>query len=285
MTDPHAMGPQTFVRPVTRRQARTDWLQIDLSELWHHRELVYFYALRDIKVKYKQTLLGAAWAVLQPVLTMAVFAVFIGRAANLATASVPYPIFMLCALLPWQLFAYALTQSSLSLVQDAEVLRKIYFPRVILPIASVLAGLLDFAIAFAVLLVAMAIYGVVPGLAIIALPLVLILVLAAALAAGFWMAALNVQYRDVRYALPFLAQIWFFLTPVAYSSSVVRESWRFIYSLNPMVGVVESFRWAMLNEPPPSLVGLLSSTAVTVVLFLSGLIYFRRTERHFADLV
>ncbi len=197
----------------------------------------------------------------------------------------PYPVFAFCALLPWQLFAYALTQSSNSLVQDVQVLTKVYFPRLIIPLASVIAGLVDFAIAFVVLIVMMLYYDIVPGLAVLTLPLFTVLALAAALSVGLWMSALNVKYRDVRYTIPFLAQFWLFVTPVAYSSSLVPPQWQTLYGINPMVGVVEGFRWALLGSPAPSLPVLAASTATTAVLLLGGLFYFRRMEKTFADVV
>ncbi len=272
-------------RPAIRRQARPGWVAINFAELWHFRELLVFYAIRDIKVRYKQTLLGAAWAVLQPVLTMVVFSIFFGRLAGVPSDGVPYPVFAFCALLPWQLFAYALTQSSNSLVQDAQVLTKVYFPRLIIPLASVIAGLVDFTIAFVVLIGMMLYYNIVPGLAVLTLPLFAVLALAAALSVGLWMSALNVKYRDVRYTIPFLAQFWLFITPVAYSSSLVPVKWQTIYGTNPMVGVVEGFRWALLGKsslPGPMLI---VSVAATVLLLAGGLFYFRRMEKSFADIV
>lgn len=272
-------------RPVTRRQPQLGWVHVNLTEFWQARELLWFYAVRDIKVKYKQTLLGAAWAVLQPVLTMVVFSVFLGGLAGISTPGVPYPVFTLCALLPWQLFSYALVNSSLSLVNNADVLRKVYFPRLILPVASVIAGLVDFAISFAVLLGVMVWFGVWPGPAVFVLPFMVVFVLGVALAVGLWLSAVNVRYRDVRYAIPFLAQIWMFVTPVLYPASLVQERWRLIYSLNPMAGVVEGFRWALLGQPAPEFGMLMASGTATLALLLGGLYYFRRTERNFADLV
>jgi lipopolysaccharide transport system permease protein len=272
-------------KPTVRRQAKSGWVAVDFRELWESRELLLFYAVRDIKVRYKQTMLGATWAVLQPVLTMVVLSIFLGRLAGISVPGVPYPVFILCGVLPWQLFSYALTQSSLCLVNDAEVLRKVYFPRLILPIASVIAGLVDFAIAFAVLIVVLLYFGVVPGPAVVALPALMVFALVAALSAGFWLSAVNVRYRDVRYVIPFLAQILMFVTPVAYPATLVKPEWRLVYGLNPMAGVVEGFRWALLDQPPPSLDTLLASIAVTVALFVGGVFYFRRTERDFADLI
>jgi lipopolysaccharide transport system permease protein len=272
-------------RSVVRRQARPGWVAIDFAELWRYRELLVFYAIRDIKVRYKQTLLGAAWAVLQPVLTMVVFSIFFGRLAGVPSDGAPYPIFAFCALLPWQLFAYALTQSSNSLVQDAQVLTKVYFPRLVIPLASVIAGVVDFAIAFVVLIGMMLYYDIAPSMAVLTLPLFTILALAAALSVGLWFSALNVKYRDVRYTIPFLAQFWLFITPVAYSSSLVPVKWQTIYGINPMVGVVEGFRWALLSKSSPPGLMLVVSVLATAVLLVGGLFYFRRMEKSFADIV
>jgi lipopolysaccharide transport system permease protein len=271
-------------RPFIRRQARPGWVAINFAELWQYRELLFFQALRDIKVRYKQTLLGAAWAILQPVLTMVVFSIFFGNLAGVPSDGVPYPVFALAALVPWQLFTYALTQSSNSLVDNAQVLSKVYFPRLIIPLASVLAGLIDFAIACVVLVGMMLYYEIVPGWGILTLPFFTLLAIAAALAAGLWLSALNVKYRDVRYTIPFLAQFWLFVTPVAYSSSLVPEKWQAIYGINPMAGVVDGFRWALLGKTPPGPI-LLVSMGATALLLLGGLFYFRRMEKTFADIV
>jgi lipopolysaccharide transport system permease protein len=271
-------------RQVTRRQARPGWIAINFAELWQYRELLFFQALRDIKVRYKQTFLGAAWAILQPVLTMVVFSIFFGNLAGVPSDGVPYPVFAFCALVPWQLFAYALTHSSNSLVDSANVLTKVYFPRLILPLASVLAGLVDFVIACLALVGMMLYYSIVPGWAMLTLPLFTMLALAAALAVGLWLSALNVKYRDVRYTIPFLAQLWLFVTPVAYSSSLVPEKWQSIYGINPMAGVVDGFRWALLGKTPPGPM-LLVSVAATALLLLGGLFYFRRMEKTFADII
>ena len=272
-------------RPAVRRQARPGWTAINFAELWHYRELLVFYAIRDIKVRYKQTILGATWAVLQPVMTMLVFSIFFGRLAGVPSDGLPYPVFAFCALLPWQLFAFALTQSSNSLVQDAQVLTKVYFPRLIIPFGSVVAGLVDFAIAFVVLIGMMLYFDIVPGPAMLTLPLFILLALAAALAVGLWLSALNVKYRDVRYTTTFLAQFWLFVTPVAYSSSLVPAQWQTIYAINPMVGVVEGFRWALLGKSAPPGVMLIVSVAATAILLTGGLFYFRRMEKTFADII
>jgi len=270
---------------VIRRQARPGWVAIDLAELWRYRELLYFQAIRDIKVRYKQTLLGVSWAVLQPVMAMVVFSIFFGKLAKVPSDGIPYPVFTYCALLPWQLFAYALTYSSNSLVDNSHVLTKVYFPRLILPLAAVIAGLVDFAIAFLVLAGMMVYYGISPGPALITLPLFTLLAVGAALSVGLWLSALNVKYRDIRYTIPFLAQLWLFATPVAYSSSLVPEKWKALYGVNPMVGVIEGFRWALLGKSAPPGQMLFISVIATALMLMGGLFYFRRMEKSFADIV
>ncbi len=271
-------------KAMVRRQARPGWVAIDLAELWRYRELIFFYAVRDIKVRYKQTLLGIAWAVLQPVLTMVVFSIFFGMLAKVPSDGVFYPIFSYCGLVPWQLFVYALTQSSNRIVEDANVITKVYFPRLIVPLASVMAGLVDFSIAFGVLMAMILYYDIPLGPAVLTLPFFVLLGLMAALAVGLWLSALNVRYRDVRYTIPFLAQFWLFVTPVAYSSSLVPTKWQSIYGINPMAGVVNGFRWALLGTTPPDSMLFVSVTA-TVVLLIGGLFFFRRMEKSFADLI
>jgi lipopolysaccharide transport system permease protein len=261
------------------------WVSLRLHDLWEYRDLIYFLTWRDIKVRYKQTALGAAWAILQPVLTMAVFTIFFGRLAKLPSDGVPYPVFVYAALLPWQLFAFALTESSNSLVVQQNLITKVYFPRLVIPIAGVLAGLVDFTISFCVLIVLLVYYGLSPTAAILALPLFVALTVATALGVGLWLSALNVRYRDVRYTIPFLSQIWMFSTPVAYPSSLVPEKWRILYGLNPMAGVVDGFRWALFERiPEPGPMILASATAV-IALLVGGLYYFRKTEKSFADMV
>ena len=272
-------------RPFVRRQARPGWVAIDFAELWRYRELLVFQAVRDIRVRYKQTVLGVAWAILQPVVTMVVFSLFFGKLAKLPSDGIPYPIFTFCALLPWQLFTYALTYSSNSLVDNANAVTKVYFPRLILPFSAVISGLIDFAIAFVVLAGIMFYYGVRPGWPVIVLPLFIILALAVAMSIGVWLSALNVKYRDIRYTIPFLSQFWLFATPVAYSSSLVPEKWQTVYGINPMVSVVDGFRWALLGRSAPSIPMLIVSIIATVVLLACGLFYFRRMEKSFADIV
>jgi lipopolysaccharide transport system permease protein len=269
----------TLIRPAR------GWVALRLRELWDYRELLYFLTWRDVKVRYKQTAIGAAWAVIQPFFTMVVFSVFFGNLARMPSDGIPYPIFAYSALVPWTYFANALTQASNSVVQHEHVITKIYFPRLVLPLASVLGGLLDFAIALTVLLGMMLFYGIVPTTAIWTLPLFVLLAVATALGVGLWMSALNVQYRDVRYAVPFLIQFWLFATPIAYPSSLVPQRWRALYGLNPMAGVVEGFRWVLLGQAQAPGPLLAVSAAMVALLLLTGLYYFRRMERTFADVV
>ena len=269
---------------VAIRPAR-GWAGLELRELWQYRELLFFLIWRDIKVRYKQTALGAAWAVLQPVFTMVVFSLFFGKLAKVPSDGVPYPVFAYCALLPWQLFAYALAESSNSVVGNERLITKIYFPRLVIPIAGVLAGMVDFAIAFSVLLVLMLRYGIFPTWTIATLPLFVLLAILTALAVGVWLSALNVQYRDVRYTVGFLTQIWLFLSPVAYPSSLVPARWRLLYGLNPMAGVVEGFRWALIGKTPAPGAMLAVSSVVVLLLLVGGLYYFRRMEKSFADVI
>jgi lipopolysaccharide transport system permease protein len=272
--------PFTIIRP------SRGWVSLDLRELWEYRELLYFLVWRNIKVRYKQTVLGAAWAILQPVLTMVVFSVFFGRLANVPSDGFPYPIFSYTALLPWQLFARAVTDSSNSLVTNQRLITKVYFPRLVIPISAVLAGLVDFGIAFLVLLGMMFYYRITLTAFAWTLPLFVLLALGTALAVSLWMSALNVKYRDVHHIVPFLTQLWFYATPIAYSSSLVPEGFRALYGLNPMVGVVEGFRWALLGSKTWGTRTLVVVSALAVVILLvGGLVYFRRMERTFADVV
>jgi lipopolysaccharide transport system permease protein len=260
-------------------------VRLNLGEVWAYRELLFFLIWRDVKVRYKQTALGAAWAILQPVLTMVVFSVFFGRLAKMPSDGIPYPVFAFAALLPWQLFAFALSESANSLVGNQNLITKVYFPRLIVPLASVLAGLVDFAIAFVVLLCLMFYYGIVPTGAIVFLPFFVLLAILTALSVGLWLSSLNVTYRDVRYTIPFLTQFWMFATPVAYPSSLVPERWRAFFGLNPMAGVVEGFRWALLGRAQSPGPLLIVSILAVITLLIGGLMYFRQTERTFADLV
>ena len=261
------------------------WAALDLQEVWEYRELVWFLIWRDIKVRYKQASLGIAWAVIQPVMTMLVFTLIFGRLAQLPSDGLPYPVFTFTALLPWQLFSGALTGSANSVVNSASLISKVYFPRLVIPIASVMATLVDFSISFGVLLGLMAWYGISLRLAVVVLPLLVMLALAIALAVGLWASALNVRYRDVRHVMPFVVQFWLLASPVAYSTSLITSpAWRAVYSLNPMVGVIEGFRWAVLGSTPPSVL-VVPSVLVTGVLLAGGLFFFRRTEASFADVI
>jgi lipopolysaccharide transport system permease protein len=275
---------ETSALPILEIRPTKGFLSLNLGEIWNYRELLYFLVWRDIKVRYKQTALGAAWAIIQPVMTMIVFSVFFGRLAKVPSDGIPYPVFAYTALLPWQLFAFALTESSNSLVGSQNLITKVYFPRLVIPLASVLAGLVDFFIAFIVLLGLMMFYGIRPTVSVVWLPLFILLALATALSVGLWFSALNVKYRDVRYTIPFLSQIWMFATPVAYPSSLIPQPWRAWSGLNPMAGVVEGFRWALLgNASNPGLL-LWISTGAVLLLLVGGLFYFRRMESTFADI-
>jgi len=261
------------------------WVALRLKDLWTYRELVYFLTWRDIKVRYKQTLLGAVWAVLQPLLTMLVFSLFFGRLAGIPSDGVPYPIFAFAALVPWTFFANGLTQASTSLVSNANLITKVYFPRLAAPISTILAGVVDFVLAFLVLLLMMAAYGIAPTANAVWLPVFLLLAVVTSLGVGLWLSAMNVLFRDVRYTVPFLTQFWLFATPIAYPSSMLSEPWRTIYGINPMVGVVEGFRWSLLGtNAAPGAVAVVSGV-VALGLLVSGAYYFRRMERTFADLV
>ncbi|MGI6381506.1 MAG: ABC transporter permease [Anaerolineae bacterium] len=261
------------------------WTGLKLRELWEYRDLLFFLAWRDISVRYKQTILGAAWAIIQPFFSMVVFSLFFGRLAQIPSDGVPYPIFSYAAMLPWTYFANAMTNSSNSLVGSANLLTKVYFPRLVIPLASVIPPAIDFAIAFVVLLGMMAFYGIAPTWHVLWLPAFLLLALITALGVGLWLSAMNVQYRDVRYAVPFLVQFWMFASPVTYPSSIVPEAWRALYGLNPMAGVIEGFRWALLGTEtsPGPLIAV--SVGAALVLLVSGAYYFRRMERTFADVV
>jgi len=285
-----AAGVSTEV-PVLLIKPGRGWASLNLKEVWAYREMLYFLIWRDVKVRYKQTALGAAWAILQPLLTMIVFTIFFGRLAKVGSDGLPYPIFSYTGLLPWTFFAHGLTQSSSSVIGGANLLRKVYFPRLIIPASPVLGGLVDFGIAFLVLIGMMAYYGIWPGAAVVLLPFLLLLAIVTALGVGMWLSALNVEYRDFRYVVPFLVQMWLFVTPVIYPASRVTAklaqhglpAW--LYGLNPMSGVVEGFRWALLGSGSPPGPILAVSAAVSLVLLVSGAFYFRRMERTFADIV
>ena len=261
------------------------WTSLELNELLAYRELLYFLTWRDIKVRYKQTALGLTWAVLKPLSLMLIFTVVFGWLAQVPSDGLPYPVFSLCAILPWQLFAQMLSSTSQSLVSNQNLLTKVYFPRLVIPLAALGVGLMDFMIAAAILACVMAYFQMVPTLLTLLLPSFVLLAIMISLGVGFWFSALNIQYRDVGHALPFLTQLWFFATPIAYPSSLVPESWRTWYGLNPMATVVEGFRWSLLGTGGLSTDMWLTSVAVTVAVFVSGLYYFRRVEETFADVV
>jgi len=271
--------------PVLRIEARRRWLALDLGELWAYRDLIYFFVWRDIKVRYKQTVIGAAWAILQPVLTMLVFSLFFGKLAKIPSQGLPYPIFYYTALLPWNYFASAMQGATNIVVENQRVITKIYFPRVVLPISSILSGLVDFAISFTVFLALMAWYRMAPTRAVIWLPAFLLLAVLTALGVGLWLSALNALYRDVRYVVPFLVQFWLFASPVAYPSSLVPAKWRWLYGLNPMAGVIEGFRWALTGHGDPPSILLAASSGAVVLLVLSGLVYYHAMEGTIADVV
>lgn len=258
---------------------------IDLKGLWQYRELLYFLIWRDVKVLYKQTAIGAGWAVLQPLATMAVFTIIFGALAKIPSDGLPYPIFAYTALLPWTYFSQAVTRSGTSVVGDANLISKVYFPRLLVPLSAALAPLVDFAIAFVLLLGMMAWYGIVPTAATLALPAVFVLAIVTAMAVGLWLSALNVLYRDVRHAIPFLLLLWMYASPIAYPVSLVPERWRALYGLNPMVGVIEGFRWALLGGAGHDLSTIMTSAIAVVILFVGGVVFFRRIERTFADIV
>lgn len=273
-------------KPHLRIQPSKGWVSLRLNELWQYRELLYFLTWRDIKVRYKQTVLGAAWAILQPFMTMVVFSLFFGALAQIPSDGMPYPIFSYTALVPWTFFASGLSNSADSLVGSANLIKKVYFPRLAIPIATVLSGVVDFLIAFVVLLVLLLVYGMLPTLNVVFLPFFVLLAFITALGVGLWLSALNVQFRDVRYTIPFITQFWLFITPIAYPSSLIENDiLRAIYGINPMAGVVEGFRWALLgtdSAPGPTII---VSFAAALLVFVGGMFYFRRMEKTFADVV
>lgn len=272
-------------RPVLRIAPPRGWLDLNLREVWAFRELLYFFVWRDLKVRYKQTAIGAAWAVLQPFMAMVIFSLIFGVLAHLPSHGLPYPIFYFAALLPWTYFASALQNATNTVVEQQRVITKVYFPRLVLPISAVLSGLLDFALGFAVYLGLQFYYGIAPGKAILWLPLLLLLAVLTALAVGLWLSALNAIYRDVRYVVPYLVQLWLFASPVVYPSSLVPGRWRVLYGLNPMAGVIEGFRWALTGTGEPPNLLLAASGGVVLVILLGGLVYFQRMETTIADVV
>lgn len=268
-----------------RIEPSTGFVSLRLREIWSYRELLYFLIWRDVKVRYKQTGLGIAWAVIQPVMTMVVFSVFFGKLAKLSSDGVPYPIFAFAALVPWTLFANGLTQGTNSLVGSSNLITKVYFPRLIIPFATVLAGVVDFVIAFCVLLVLMLFYGISPTWKALWIPVLFFITLITSLAVSLWLSAMNVKYRDVKYVIPFLTQIWMFATPIAYASSLIHEPWRTVYGINPMVGVVEGFRWALLGTDSLPGFMIIISAGASILMLIGGAFYFRRMEKTFADVV
>ena len=286
-----ALGAPTREPATIRIEPSEGWTSLRLKEVWAYRELLYFLVWRDVKVRYKQTFFGVAWAILQPLMTMVVFTIFFGGLARVGSDGLPYPLFSYAGLLPWTFFAQGVSQASNSLVGSSNLIKKVYFPRLIVPLASVLGGLVDFAVAFGVLIGLMAYYGIGSSLSVVALPVFLLIATAAGLGVGLWLSALNVEYRDFRYVVPFLIQIWLFATPVIYPASTVQEKLQsmglptWLYGLNPMAGVVQGFRWALFGRSSFSAADLAASGAASVFLLISGAFFFRRMERTFADIV
>ena len=266
-------------------EPKKGWVPVDLREIWSYRELLYFLTKRDIKVRYKQTVLGGLWAVIQPAFTMVVFTLFFGKLAKVPSDGLPYPIFVYAGLLPWTYFANAVAASSNSLVGSANLITKVYFPRLMVPASAALAGLLDFFIALFVLGALMIYYQFMPGVGLLLFPFLVALTFLCAVGVGLWLSALNVQYRDIRYAIPFLVQIWMFLSPVIYPVSLVQEKYQWLLALNPMGGVIHAYRASLLGHQPVEWPLLVLSAAIIVALFLGGLCYFRRMEKVFADIV
>jgi lipopolysaccharide transport system permease protein len=273
---------ETSEIPVIDIHPSHGWIPVNLKDLWLYRELLYFLTWREIKVRYKQTVLGFAWAIIQPFFMMIVFTLFFGNLANVPTGGIPYPLFNYAALLPWTLFSAGITRSGMSLVQDVNLVRKIYFPRLVMPIAGILSPVVDFAIAFTILIGMMFYYHYFPTVQMLWLPVFLILALMTALGVGLWLSALNIKYRDIQYMIPFLIQLWLFASPVVYSSSSLPSKFQAVYALNPMAGVIEGFRWALLGTEPPGSV-IFVSLAIVVVVLVTGAFYFRRGEQTFAD--
>ena len=268
---------------ITIRPSR-GWVPIDFRALWEYRELLYFLTWREIKVRYKQTLLGFTWAIIQPFAMMVVFTLFFGTLAKVPSEGIPYPLFNYAALLPWMLFAEGISRASGSLVQDANLVQKVYFPRLAMPLSGILSPLIDFAIASTILIGMMFYFGYPPTVSILWLPAFIILAMMTALGVGMWLSTINVKYRDVRYVIPFLIQLWLFASPVVYSSTLLPQRFQVVYGLNPMAGVIEGFRWALLGtEPPGSLIAV--SAIIVIVILVSGAYYFRRMEKTFADVV
>jgi lipopolysaccharide transport system permease protein len=281
---PTATGQADHQEPTVVIEASHGWRELGLSELWSHRELMFFFVWRDLKVRYRQTAFGAAWAVMQPVLLMIVFSVSVGRISGVGPKNLPYPLFAFAGLVPWTLFASSLTSASNSLVSSEAIITKVYFPRLLLPFAAVGSFIIDFLVAMVVLLVLMLYYGTVPTIAVVWLPLFTLFALVTALGVGTWLAAINVRYRDVKYVVPFLVQTWMFASPVIYVSTLIPDNWRWLYALNPMTGVLDGFRWALIGGSRPDSL-ILVSAAASVLVFTSSLVYFKHTEQTFADVI
>jgi len=279
------MNETNPAQPITIIEPQKGWIPIDFKEIWKYRELFYFLTKRDIKVRYKQTVLGGLWAIIQPFFTMVIFSIFFGRLAKLPSDGIPYPIFVYAGLLPWIYFANSVTNSGNSLVGSANLITKVYFPRVIIPASASLSGLLDLFIAMSILIVMMIYYGLFPSLAILMFPFLIGLTFLFAVGVGLWLSAMNVPYRDIRYAIPFLIQIWMFISPVIYPASLVTEKYKWVLALNPMGGIINAFRACLLGHKPIDWLILGTSTLIVFVTFLSGLYYFRRSEKIFADVV
>ena len=279
------IGPPVDSIPIIAIAPSRGWVALNLGELWEYRELLYFLTWREIKVRYKQTVLGAGWAIIQPLSTMLIFSLFFGKLGKMSSDRIPYPLFCMAGLVPWTFFANGLSQSATSLVSSSNLISKVYFPRLAIPLAAILSGAVDFAISFVLLLGMMAFYHQAPPLRCIYLPLFFLLAFVTALGVGLWLSALNVEYRDVRYTIPFLTQFWMFATPIAYPSSLLHEPWRTVYGLNPMAGVVEGFRWALIgtNTAPGPIIA--ASSLASVMILIGGAFYFRRMEKTFADVV
>jgi lipopolysaccharide transport system permease protein len=278
---PTTVGKQ---EPTIRIRPPKKWVPINFSELWHYRELLFSFVARDVKIRYKQTALGFLWAIIQPLFLMVVFTLFFGNLAKVPSEGIPYPLFSFAALIPWTLFAEGITRSTTSMVSNANIMTKVYFPRLIMPLSGILSPLVDFAIAFIILIMMMAYYGFIPTIAIVLLPAFILLAILTSLSVGLWLSALNVKYRDFQYTIPFLIQLWLFASPVVYPASMLPQSWQLVYALNPMVGVIEGFRWALLGTNPPQAM-ILISVGVVVLLLIGGLFYFKRMEQYFADVV
>lgn len=276
-------GSQAQAVPVTHITPSRGWFDLNVREMWVGRELLLFFVWRDLKVRYKQTAIGVGWVVIQPILTMLVFSFFFGRLAKMPSAGLPYPLFYYCALLPWTYFANSFTSATQTIVEHERMITKVYFPRLFLPVSSVISGLVDFGVSLLLLIGMTMYYHIALRPTVLLIPVFLLLAVGTALGAGLWLSALNALYRDVRHAVPFLIQLWFFLSPVAYPSTLIPARWRWLYGLNPMAGVIEGFRWALSGHGQPPNALMLVSAAMVVVMFLGGLLYFKNMEGTIAD--